>query len=58
LGAKVAVKGTEKPILIHKKEGPFQFDIGETVPRIYLEHWPVDSSVKKTFIFDYDRDSV
>lgn len=58
LGAKVAVKGTNKPILIHKKEGPFQFDIGETVPRIYLEHWPVDSSVKKTFIFDYDRDSV
>lgn len=58
LGAKVVVKGTEKPILIHKKEGPFQFDIGETVPRIYLEHWPVDSSVKKTFIFDYDRDSV
>ena len=58
LGAKVAIKGTEKPILIHKKEGPFQFDIGETVPRIYLEHWPVDSSVKKTFIFDYDRDSV
>ena len=58
LGTKVAVKGTEKPILIHKKEGPFQFDIGETVPRIYLEHWPVDSSVKKTFIFDYDRDSV
>lgn len=58
LGAKVAQKGIEKPILMHKKEGPFSFDIGTTIPRIDIEHWPVDSNIKKTFIFDYQRDSV
>lgn len=58
LGAKVAQKGVEKPILIHKKEGPFDFDIGTTVPRIQLQHWPVDYREKKTFIFDFDRDAV
>ena len=59
LGAKTALKGgKEKPILIHKTEGPFDFAIGETVPRVFIEHWPVESDVKKTFIFDYDRDAV
>lgn len=58
LGAKVAQKGKQKSILIHKKEGPFDFSIGETIPRIYLEHWPVESNIKKTFIFEYERDAV
>ena len=58
LGAKVAVKGKEKPILMHKTEGPFDFAIGEETPRIYLEHWPVDYTQKKTFIFEYARDAV
>lgn len=58
LGAKVAVKGKEKPILMHKTEGPFDFAIGEETPRIYLEHWPVDYTRKKTFIFEYSRDAV
>ena len=62
LGAKVAVKGndSEKPILMHKTEGPFDFAIGEEIPRIYLEHWPADYEKwkKKTFIFEYARDAV
>ena len=58
LGAKVAIKGKEKPILIHKTEGPFDFAIGEETPRIYLEHWPVDYTQKKTFIFEYARNAV
>ena len=60
LGAKVAIKGKEKPILMHKTEGPFDFAIGEATPRIYLEHWPVDyeKQKKKTFIFEYARDAV
>lgn len=62
LGAKVAIKGkdSEKPILMHKTEGPFDFAIGEEIPRIYLEHWPVDYEKwqKKTFIFEYARDAV
>lgn len=58
LGAKVATKGIDKPILMHKTEGPFQFEIGIEVPRVNLEYWPVDPNVKKTFIFEYDRDAV
>ena len=58
LGAKVATKGIEKPILMHKTEGPFDFPLGEEVPRVYLEHWPVDATRKKTFIFEYARDAV
>jgi len=60
LGAKVAIKGKEKPILMHKTEGPFPFAIGEEIPRIYLEHWPADYEKwrKKTFIFEYTRDAV
>ncbi len=58
LGAKVAIKGAEKPILMHMKEGPFQFDIGTERPLVYLKHWPVNTEVKKTFIFDFDRNAV
>ena len=58
LGAKAVIKGKEKPILMHKTEGPFDFAIGEETPRIYLEHWPVDYTQKKTFIFEYARDAV
>ena len=59
LGAKVALKGgKEKPILMHKTEGPFQFDIGDTEPIITIEHKPVESNLKKTFIFDYERDAI
>ena len=55
LGAKAAVKGVDKPILMHKTEGPFEpTDTG----LIYLENWPVEPHEKKTFIFDYAHDAV
>ena len=55
LGAKAAIKGKEKPILMHKTEGPLEpTDQG----LIYLEHWPVENVKKKTFIFDYAYNAV
>lgn len=59
LGAKVALKGgVEKPILMHKTEGPFSFTIGEEEPAIELQHMPVAANRKKTFIFEFDRNAV
>lgn len=55
LGAKVATKGVEKPILMHKTEGPRQLQAGQQFP---IEHMPVDYKRKKTFIFEYARDAV
>ena len=43
----------EGPLLVNKREGPFEPD--DDV-RIYLEHWPVIYPVKKTFIYEYERD--
>ena len=57
LGAKVALKGVDKPILMHKTEGPLSFDIGAE-PIIELQHMPVPANRKKTFIFEFDRDAV
>lgn len=55
LGAKVALKGVEEPILMHKVEGPMEINDKH---RLYLEYWPVNNIKKKTFIFDYARDAV
>ena len=57
LGAKVALKGIDKPILMHKTEGPFVFNIGDE-PIISLQHMPVPANIKKTFIFEFERDAV
>ena len=50
----------EKPLSVHKKEGPFQLiekKIGDEVYNIlYLEHRPIPYPEKKTFIFEYARD--
>lgn len=56
LSANVTQNKIEEPILARKKEGPFSFAIGETRPIIEIEHWPVPSDRKKTFIFEYSRD--
>jgi len=37
------------------KEGPFSLDVNGGV---VLKHWPVDHTIKKSFIFDYDREAV
>ena len=55
LGAKVALKGGSKPILMHKTEGPMEINDQH---QLFLEHWPVGNERKKTFIFDYARDAV
>lgn len=55
LGARVAIKGVDKPILMHKKEGPMEINEEH---QLFLEHWPVENNRKKTFIFDFARDSV
>ena len=55
LGAKVALKGVDKPILMHKTEGPMEINDQH---QLFLEHWPVENNRKKTFIFDYARDAV
>lgn len=54
LSANVAAKEQNKPLYINKREGPFSLTNGH----IDLQHRPVDSDIKKTFIFDYDRDAI
>ena len=52
LSSKV-LQETSDFILVPKREGPFELSDEH---RLFLQHWPVDSSVKKTFIYDYERD--
>lgn len=54
LGANVTARQDKKPLYINKKEGPFTMING----CIDLQHRPIDSTIKKTFIFDYDRDAI
>lgn len=55
LGANVTASSPDEPILVNKREGPLTVnEDGE----LYLSYDPVDSSVKKTFIFDYARNTV
>ena len=55
LSADVVAKEKDKPLYVHKIEGPFK-----VAPDRYicLQHWPVASNIRKTFIFDYDRNAV
>ena len=46
----------EEPLLVPKKEGPYSLFIVGQENRLYLEHWPVDYPVRKTFIYEYSRD--
>ena len=55
LSANVMAKEQDQPLYIHKQEGPFKVGPDR---HIYLKHWPVDSSIKKTFIFDFDRRAI
>ena len=55
LSADVVAQGKDQPLYVHKIEGPFK--VGEN-RHIYLQHWPVASNIRKTFIFDYDRKAV
>lgn len=46
----------DEPLLVNKREGPFSID--STNGKIYIEHWPVPVEQKKTFIFEYGRQTV
>lgn len=55
LSANVTTTKEDEPILVNIKEGPLTpNENGE----IYLSHSPVNPTVKKTFIFDYDRNTI
>ena len=53
LNSKVLQAQDNKILLVPKREGPFELS---NEHRLFLKHWPVDSSVKKSFIYDYERD--
>ena len=53
LSAAVTESRKGDTLLISKREGPFDLDDNH---RIFLKHWPVDHTVKKSFIFEYMRD--
>ena len=55
LSANVTVPTEEDKIYVHRREGPRE--IGED-RRFYLDEWPVESNIRKSFIFEYSRDSV
>ena len=52
LSAAVSDPVAEKPLLVPKREGPFDLNNH----RIFLEHEPIDYPEKKTFIYEYERD--
>ena len=53
LSANITQNTESEPLLVNKKQGPTVLDANH---QLYLEHWPVESDVKKTFIFEYTRD--
>jgi len=53
LSSSVIEKTKSDPLLVSKREGPFELDNNH---RLFLQHWPVPADKKKTFIFDYERD--
>lgn len=56
LGANViSGGGKDTPLYINMKEGPLEFSMNNVVQ---LKHWPVAYPIKKTFIFDYDKDAI
>lgn len=59
LGANVVSEQDKTPLYIHMTEGPLETTLGDNgKPYIDLKHHPVDKSIKKTFIFDYERDAI
>ena len=54
LSSEVAARKDNESLYIHKKEGPTLLKNGYLFP----QHWPVANNIKKTFIFEYNRDAV
>lgn len=55
LSSNVLAKQQNQPLYVHKIDGPFELTENGY---IYPKHWPVASNIRKTFIFDYDRDAI
>ena len=55
LSAKVTHVEQNEGLLVQKTEGPFELGLEN---EIYLQHWPVDHKIKKTFIYQYERDTI
>lgn len=55
LSAHVLEGGKDAPLYVNKREGPKYINSDH---RLYLQHWPVDSKIKKTFIFNYMYDAI
>ena len=53
LSASVTEPQQEHKLLVPKREGPFELNDQH---RLFLQHWPVNYTEKKTFIFEYARD--
>ena len=60
LSANMATSHKDDPLLVSKKEGPYTSNSilvdNKYENVIYLEHWPVSYPIKKTFIYEYERD--
>ena len=51
--------GQDKPLYINMKEGPLSVTLNDQdIPYVDLQHNPVSHNIKKTFIFDYDREAI
>ena len=59
LSANVAEQSKSEPLLVPKREGPANLEEIEQNNKqynvFYLEHWPVSYPIKKTFIYEYER---
>ena len=54
-GANVLQKGKDKPLYMYKREGPLDLSANS---ELRLSHEPIDHTIKKTFIFDFDRNAI
>lgn len=55
LSAKVMHTEKDEGLVVQKTEGPLELNSDS---ELYLTHWPVDASIKKTFIYQYERDTI
>ena len=53
--ADVTSQQENQPLFIHKREGPFELDANS---HMFIKHWPVSSNIRKTFIFEYDKNTI
>ena len=57
LSSNVTTNKEDKPLLVPKREGPFElYEKDENHHILYLSHQPIYYPTKKMFIFEYERD--